>query len=126
VSLASGHQAIISRIVAETSGTNIVLPNGPGKSLPRYVVMEAGGSQRPFGLDGRTEAFPEVVVRVETLADKYATQANTLCGDLVAMFPPGLLFSGMQVVRAPDIRPPLPVLDGVYSVPVVIQVRFVF
>lgn len=126
MSQTDGHQAIISRMIAELSGSNIVLPNGPGKSLPRYVVMEAGGRQTPATLDGTTDAYPEVVVRVETRAGVYATQNNNMVSALVDAFPLGLQFSGMRVHRAPDVRPPLPIQDGVYSVPVIVTAQFNF
>ena len=126
MSQTDGHQAIISRIVANSGGTNIVLPNGPGKSLPRYVVQEAGGMQRTSTLAGLTDAIPEVVVRVETEAGTYATESNSLVKALVDIFPPALRFSGMTVVDAPDPRPPLPILDGVYAVPVIIRAEFSF
>jgi len=115
MSLTDGHQAIIGRIVAEAGATSVVLPNGPGKGLPRYVVQEAGGTQRPIGVDGMTDATAEVVVRVETEAGAYATEANALASALVAMFPGGLRFDGMTVMDAPSVRPPLPVADGVYA-----------
>lgn len=120
MSLTNGYQAIISRIVSELSGSNIVLPNGPGKPLPRYVVMEAGGRQQAATLDGISDAAPEVVVRVETVSGAYSTENNAMTQALVQAFPLGLPFSGMKVHRPPDVRPPLPVTDGVYSVPVVV------
>jgi hypothetical protein len=126
MSLTDGHQAIISRIVTEASGVSVALPNGPGKSLPRYVVQEAGGSQRTTTLEGLTDAVPEVLVSVETEAGKYATQNNQLVKQLVQMFPPGLVFGNMKVRVAPDARPPLPVSDGVYAVPVIVRAEFSF
>lgn len=124
-SLVAGHQAMISRIVTLAS-IAVVLPNGPGKPLPRYVVQEAGGSQRTSLLGGLTDADPEVVVRVEVDAGQYATQSNVLVDELAAMFPAGLRFGGMTVLDAPMVRPPMPVSDGVYSVPVIIRARFSF
>lgn len=126
MSMTDGHQAIISRIVSEAGSTSVVLPQGPGKGLPRYVVQEAGGAQRTITLEGDTFATPEIVVRVETVSGQYATENNALTKTLVQMFPPGLVFGDMKVREAPDVRPPLPATDGVYAVPVIIRAEFSF
>jgi len=126
MSMTDGHQAIIARIVAQAGATGVALPNGAGVGLPRYVVQEAGGAQRTVTLSGLTDARAEVVVRVETAADGYATANNALVKALVQMFPPGLRFGAMTVLQAPDVRPPLPVTDGVYSVPVIVRAEFTF
>lgn len=126
MSITDGYQAIISRLLTESSGVNIVLPDGPGKTLPRYVVQEAGGSQRVQNLDGDVAAMPEVMVMVETADGQYTTQSNALVKSLVDIFPVGSRFGGMEVVAPPDVRPPLPAHDGVYSVPVYVSARFVY
>lgn len=127
MSLAIGHQKIIARLIDELpSGSNIVLPNGPRKDLPRYVVMEAAGRQRPVTLDGVSDAYPEVVVRVETQAGAYSTESSAMVQAIVDAFPLGLHFSGMVVHEAPASRPPLPVRDAVYSVPVVVTATISF
>lgn len=120
MSLVSGQQALIRRIVTMSTAASIVLPNGPGASLPRYVLLEAGGSQRTRTLDGVTEARPEILVRVET-ETIYSTESNQLVAALVARFPVNSSFDGVKILDAPLPRPPLPVTDGVYSVPVVIR-----
>ena len=125
MSLTAGQQALIRRIVTMTTSANIVLPNGPGAALPRYVVQVSGGSQRTATVDGVTDARPEIVVRVETVADAYATDNDALVAALVARFRPGDKFDGVTVIDAPLPRPPL-VGDGVYSVPVIIRGRFSF
>lgn len=128
MSLSDGHQAIISRIVEQAS-VSVVLPNGPGRGLPRYVIQEIGGAQQTSMLAGDTDADPEVAVRVETRDGQYATQANLLTRQLVAMFPVGLRFgdSGrFTVLRAPNVRPALPPVEGVYAVPVFVSARFTF
>lgn len=129
MSLTDGHKAVISRIVAGAGVTNVVLPNGPGKSLPRYVVQEAGGSQTTAAMSGLTDAVAEVVVLVETESGVYSTLSNTLVKALVSMFPVSISFGTspvMTVIDAPDVRPPLPISSGVYSVPVVIRAHFSF
>lgn len=127
MSLSLGHTAVISRIVAlAPPGVNLVLPNGLGKDLPRYVIQEAGGRQTTALLGGLTDADSEVVVRVETSAGQFSTQSNDLVEDLVGMFPVGLRFAGTTILDAPNVRPPLPVAFGAYSVPVVIRARFSF
>lgn len=129
MSVTNGHKAIIARIVAQAGATAVALPNGPGKSLPRYVVQEAGGTQSNSMVAGLTDADAEVVVRVETVSGSYATQSNDLTAALVAMFPAGLRFGtspAMTILTPPNVRPPLPVIDGVYSVPVVVRARFTF
>lgn len=122
MSITTGQQALIRRIVTMTTDANIVLPNGPGKGLPRYVIQAAGGAQQTASLKGRTEAAPEIVVRVETADGEYATQNDELVAALVARFPlDGAPFDGVVIREAPLPRPPLPVADGVYAVPVIIR-----
>ena len=125
MSMTNGHQAIISRIVTMSGAPNVVLPNGPGKDCPRFVVQEAGGSQRTATVAGETDAYPEVIVRVET-DTAYATENNALVAALVARFAPGSRFDGVTILDAPLPRAPLPVTEGVYSVPVIIRGRISF
>lgn len=120
MSLTAGQQALIRRIVTMTTDANIVLPNGPGAALPRYVIQAAGGSQRTRTTDGVTEARPEILVQVETGTD-YATNNDALVAALVARFPVTANFDGVTIIDAPLPRPPLPVTEGVYSVPVIIR-----
>ena len=56
MSITTGQQALIRRIVTMTTSANIVLPNGAGAGLPRYVVQAAGGTQRTATLAGLTDA----------------------------------------------------------------------
>jgi hypothetical protein len=129
MSVTTGHAALIRRVVTMTDPPNVMLPNGPGKGLPRYVIQAAGGAQTPADMTGKTRAFPEIVVRVETKAwpeGQYLIESDQLVGALVARFPPGAKFDGVKIDRAPDVRPPLPVTDGVISIPVVIRATFVF
>ncbi|NDV52108.1 hypothetical protein [Salipiger sp. PrR003] len=129
MSITAGHQALIRRVVTMTDPPNIVLPNGEGKGLPRYVVQAAGGAQTPADMTGKTRAFPEIVVRVETKAwpaGQYFIESDALVAALVARFPPGAKFDGVKIDRAPDVRPSLPVTDGVLSIPVVIRATFIF
>jgi len=121
-----GHQALIRRIVTMDGAPNVVLPSGPGKPLPRYVVQEAGAAQRTMGVGGQTEANPEIVVRVETVGSAYATENNTMTQALVDRFGLGERFDNVTITQAPRVTPPLPVTDGVYAVPVVISGRIYF
>jgi hypothetical protein len=121
MSLTVGQQALIRRIVTMTTSANIVLPNGPGAGLPRYVVQVSGGSQIRRTVDGTTEARPEIVVRVETKDGEYANENDTLVAALVARFPCNASFDGVTIIDAPLPRAPLPLADGVYSVPVIIR-----
>jgi hypothetical protein len=125
MSISTGQQALIRRIVTMTTDANIVLPNGSTHNLPRYVVQSSGGSQRSLGASGLTEAFPEIVVRVETVADAYATQNDQLVAALVARFSVGDVFDGVEITEAPLPRAPLG-MSEVYSVPVIIRGRMVF
>ncbi|MGI3168397.1 hypothetical protein ACRARG_04545 [Pseudooceanicola sp. C21-150M6] len=125
MSITAGQAALIRRIVTMTDPPNIVLPNGPGKGLPRYVVQVSGGAQRTMGVNGSTEARPEIVVRVETGTD-YSTENDALVSALVARFAVGDLFDGVKITAAPSPRAALPVTDGVYSVPVVIRGNYHF
>jgi hypothetical protein len=90
------------------------------------VVQEAGGRQTRFGLDGKTEAYPEVLVRVETESGEYSTEASNMVRALVGVFPRGTRFGDYTVLDEPDVRPPLPVSDGVYAVPVYVSARVVY
>ena len=125
MSITDGQQAIIKRLVEE-SPINVVLPNGPDKGLPRYHVQEVGGIQNTIGVDGTTEADAEVLVRVETRNLEYSTENNELTKELYRMFPVGLRYGGVTILEAPDPRPPLPMQDGVYAVPVYIRARSYF
>lgn len=127
MSIADGHEQIISRIVSGAS-VSVMLPNGPGKPVPRYVLQEAGGRQMTSTLQGDTDAYPEVVVLVQTEAGDYSTLNAQLLRELAAMFVPGTRFGDpeMTVVTSPEVRPPLPVEFGVYTVPVIVRASFTF
>lgn len=125
MSLSTGQQALIRRIVTMDGAPNIRLPNGPGADLPRYVVQVSGGSQSGFGVDGSTEARPEIVVRVETISDTYATESDALVSALVDRFSPGDTFDGIEITSAPLPRAPIEG-NGIYAVPVIISGRFIF
>lgn len=125
MSITDGQAAIINRIVTSGMSANIVLPYGPGAECPRYVIQVSGGSQSTVTMHGHTDSNPEIVVRVET-TDEYATANDGLVSDLVAIFRPGAKFSGVTILDAPSPRAPLPVTDGVYSVPVVVRGRYSF
>ena len=120
MTLVTGQQALIRRIVTMTTSANIVLPNGPGRGLPRYVIQVSGGSQQNTLVRGTTEAVAEIVVRVET-GTEYATANDALVDALVARFPVTEVFDGVTIRDAPLPRPPLPVTEGVYAVPVIIR-----
>jgi hypothetical protein len=122
--ITDGQQALINRIVQMDNPPNIALPGGPGKNLPRYVVQAAGGSSNTFDLDGNTEDFPEIVVRVETKDGEYATENDGLVKALIGRFKPGSQFDGVTILVPPSVRPPLPG-GGVYAVPVIIRGRSV-
>ena len=94
--------------------------------MPRYVVQVSGGGQRTATISGATESRPEIVVKVETAADGYATSNDTLVAALVAMFPVNARFDGVTILDAPQPRPAMPVTDGVYSVPVIVRGYFPF
>lgn len=125
MSITTGQQALIRRIVTMTGGTNVVLPNGPDKGLPRYVVQVSGGGQRAMGLSQQTDAKPEIVVRVETVDGEYTTENDQLVAALVARFNNCPKFDGVVIESAPQVRPPIQG-GGVYAVPVVITGRFFF
>lgn len=119
MSLTDGQQALINRIVTMSGAPNIVVPEGPGKGLPRYVVQVSGGSQSTIGASRVTDARPEITVRVETEKGSYATDNDALVKALVARFAVGDTFDGVTILAAPLPRPPIP--GAVYSVPVVIR-----
>ncbi|MEM1371470.1 MAG: hypothetical protein AAGG72_04475 [Pseudomonadota bacterium] len=124
MSLTDGQQALID-ILRAGSSINVRYPSGPGVGLPRYVVKEAGGSQRTATIKSRTEANPEILVTVEVEAGEYATESNMHVKALRTIFAPGQ-HTGVRIIDAPLPRPPLPVTDGVYSVPVIVRGRTYF
>lgn len=129
MSITAGQQALIRRILTMTTSANIVVPNGSAKGLPRYVVQASGGSQRTLGLSKITDARPEITVRVETGVwpdVQYSTLSDTLVAALVARFAVSDQFDGVTIEDAPSVRPPLPVTDGVFAVPVIIRGRCFF
>ena len=125
MSMTEGQKALIGRILGMSTSASIAMPNGPSKECPRYAIQAAGGSQRTATIGGTTESNPEIVVRVETDTD-YATENDEMVAALVARFPVNARFDGVIILDAPLPRPPLPVLDGVYSVPVIIRGRYYF
>lgn len=124
--ITTGHQALINRIVTMPDPPNIVLPNGPGKGLPRYVIQVSGGAQQTATLQGLTDSTPEIVVQVETEDGGYTTENDTLVEALVARFPVASRFDGVCILESPMPRAALPVTDGVYSVPVIIRGSYTF
>lgn len=119
--ITDGHDAIIRRIVAMADGASVITPNDhKGGALPRYIVQEAGGSQRTFGPHGETEARPEIVVRCETESDTGTLGMKALIARLYEMFPVGERIEDVVILDAPSPRPPLPG-DGIYAVPVLIR-----
>ena len=123
--IVQAHNAIIARIQQQLAPANVVTPDSGHLNLPRYVCQPAGGTQLPLGVGGLTEAFPEVVVMVETSSAASVSVNNTMVSALVDLFKPGLIFSGVTVDQRPQVRPPLE--DGAtYRVPVVIRVRIIF
>lgn len=132
MSITLGQQALIDRITTMVDPPNIVLPGGEAFGLPRYVVQVAGGAQQRETVGGLTRANPEIVVRVETKtvtdagAFALTTESNDLVAALVARFAVGDTFDGVTILEAPLPRAPLPVTDGVYSVPVIIRGRCYF
>jgi hypothetical protein len=130
VTLTTGQQSLISQINSYASKPALGLPNGPVPAFSssvtvRWVVQVAGGSQISAGLDARTDAHPEIVVRVETPADSYAGANDTSVADLCALFPVGSTVGTVQIDKAPQPKAPMP-YDGVYSVPVIITGRVFF
>lgn len=125
MSLTTGQQALVARIINMPGRPNVVLPNGPSADCPRYVIQKAGGAQRTAGLDGRTDGTPEIVVRVETKST-YDVENDALVAALVARFRPGDRFDGVTIIEAPLPRPALPPVGGVYAVPVRIRGQYSF
>jgi len=123
MSLTDGQQILIRRLLTMPGLPNVVLPNGPGKELPRFAVQVAGGSQVTSTLQGKTDADPEIVVSVET-STEFTTENDALVAALVAHFPPGLRTEGLTIMTAPLPRPPVP--GPAYAVPVIIRGRFEF
>jgi hypothetical protein len=111
MSITAGHQKMIRHLIGMTTTANIVLPNGPGAGLPRYVVQVAGGLQQTRTIDGVTQAQPELVVSVETEAGAYTTRSDEMIEALVQRFAANTRFEGMMV-RGGSLPPPTPSRDG--------------
>ncbi|KAF0675072.1 hypothetical protein [Profundibacterium mesophilum] len=124
MSITDGQEALIRHLLTMQGAPNIALPNDGGAELPRYVVQASGGAQRTILVDGTTDAFPEIVVLVETAKGRGAGQNNDFVKLLVGHFAPNTKFEGIQIIEAPFARPPL--TGEVYSVPVVIRGRTFF
>lgn len=123
--IADGHDALIRRIVEGLPSANVVTHLTPGhKDLPRYVCWPAGGLQRPLGVSGLTEAFPEISVLIEV--EPHAGQtAKAMLASLNALFVLGGVYDGVTVERAPEPRPAID--DGaVYRQPVYVRGHFTF
>lgn len=125
MSITDGTQAMINRIVTMSSPPNIVLPNGPDKDLPRFVVMETGGPQQTMGLTQDTDSGPEIVVRVETPKGAFSVDNNALVKQLVQRFAVGDRFDGVFIERTPNVRPPVSD-DEAYVIPVIITGRYFY
>ncbi len=123
MSITDGHQLLVQHLIDMPGSTDIALPNGPGKELPRYVVEIAGGAQRTATHGGETDASPEIVVRVET-RNEYTTENDALVKALVNRFTPGTRIGTLTILDAPLPRPPLP--GPTYSVPVIIRGSYSF
>lgn len=127
MSITTGQQKLINRVVTMASPPNIIIPGGKSKDMPRYVIQAAGGSQQTvFRNKGMTDATAEINVRVETGTDVYSVIENdSLVAALVARFPVGASFDGITILDAPLPRPPV-TSAGVYAIPVIIRGRFFF
>lgn len=126
MSLTTGQQALVRRIMTMPDRPNVVWPGGGDKPLPRYVIQNAAGAQSRFGIDGTTESYPEINVRVETDSNNPDASANdALVAKLDARFRPGDTFDGVEIVDATWPRQPL-LSTGVYAVPVIIRCRYIF
>ena len=126
MSIRTGQDRLIERLVTMPDAPNIKIPEGSGVSLPRYIVQYAGGAQNTDTIDGQTEASPEILVMVETRRDQLTNKSNELIGKLYDRFVPGDSFSGVTIRSVPDVRPPLPSDGDVYRVPVYIRGRYQF
>lgn len=130
MTITAGQQALISQIATAAGRPAIGLPNGPVPAFSstvtaRWVIQVSGGAQIGVGLDGATDAHPEIVVRVETPADSYATDNDASVDALCALFPVGSTVGSVTIDKAPQPRAPMP-YAGVYSVPVIITGRMFF
>lgn len=124
--ITTGHLAIWRRIVTMATSANFIEPRGADKPCPRYALQIAGGRQEPADMTSKTRSFPEVVVRCEVAASAFATDATALVQALTARFPVGIVFEGVKIDRAPEVRPALEAPGGVYAIPVVIRGTYVF
>ena len=137
MTITTGQQALINQIAAAPGRPTIGLPNGHVPEFSdtvtsRWVIQISGGSQVGIGLDGATDARPEIMVRVETPADALAISNDTSVIQLCSLFPvgalvyaPGTVSTGVKIDKAPQPKAPMP-YAGVYSVPVIITGRMFF
>lgn len=130
MTLTTGQSDLIGEIAGAAGRPAIGLPNGPvpefsGTVSARWVIQASGGGQVGVGLDGATDAHPEIVVRVETPADGYAAANDASVNALCALFPVGSTVGSVTIDKAPQPKAPMP-YAGVYSVPVIITGRMFF
>jgi hypothetical protein len=124
MSLATGQQALISRITSSLGHVNIVLPNGQPTELPRYVIETSTTEQKAADISGAVEATIEIKVRVETQKGEFATENDGMVNDLVDLFRIGDRFDGVTIIEAPVLEPAE--MGAIYAVPVTIKGIFAF
>lgn len=119
-------QALIRRFLAMPTSYKRLRPNEAGNiTAPAYVIQVSAASQVTMGMSPLTEAMGEIVVRVDTPENQYATLSNQMVQAIVDWFKIGDRFDGVTVTERPSPRPPFSE-NGVYSVPVIVRGRGYF
>ncbi|MEN9060004.1 hypothetical protein [Ponticoccus litoralis] len=131
-----GQQVLESHLHGMPTSAAIVLPNGPGGGLPRYVVQRSVGMVETFDTTGTTEAEPTISVNVETEPAEFAFENDALVTALCERFKPGTVieYGGAKVTitKPPHVGAIPPRQDSmgsssaVYTTPVIIRGWFTF
>lgn len=122
-SITAAQNALIKRLQDMPDRPALAYPNGPVVTeLPRIVVQVVTPSQRPFGLDGQTQADIEINARIEMADGDFTTVADSLVTAIQEHFRPSTTFDDVTIMQAPIARTGYRE-SGVYHVPVIIRGR---
>jgi len=126
MSTIDAQNALLARLQAMPSAPDIAYPNGPVvDAKPRIVVQFPNAAQATATVSGQTQGTAAMVCRIETEQHRFAGEANTIAGQIIAQFPVGLVTDGVKVEQAPTIQAHFET-DGAYHLPVTVSGKFEF
>lgn len=119
-------EALIRRFLAMPTSYQRLRPNEAGNLTgPAYVIEVSGTAQATLGMSRMTEGNVEIMIRVDTPENQYATLAGQMVRAIVDHFQIGDRFDGVTITERPTPRTPYKA-NGVYSVPVLVRGRGYF